>query len=118
MAAMFDPKLPAAALLKFKTGAWDLFLSLSPRNLRSSKPCKNRFDPFKSPRSPQTKSPKLEGWAVGATASERVRLWLEWKTGDLEPGVGFIIGPYGDPMGISENRGTLFWGPYNKDPTI
>ena len=21
-------------------------------------------------------------------------------------------------MGVSENRGTLFWGPYNKDPTI
>ena len=21
-------------------------------------------------------------------------------------------------LGISENRGTLFWGPYNKDPTI
>ena len=20
--------------------------------------------------------------------------------------------------GVSENRGTLFWGPYNKDPTI
>ena len=20
-------------------------------------------------------------------------------------------------MGVSENRGTLFWGPYNKDPT-
>ena len=23
-----------------------------------------------------------------------------------------------DQMGVSENRGTLFWGPYNKDPTI
>ena len=21
-------------------------------------------------------------------------------------------------MGVSENRGTLFWGPYSKDPTI
>ena len=21
-------------------------------------------------------------------------------------------------MGVSENRGTLFWGPYNKDPSI
>ena len=21
-------------------------------------------------------------------------------------------------MGVPENRGTLFWGPYNKDPTI
>ena len=21
-------------------------------------------------------------------------------------------------MGVSENRGTFFWGPYNKDPTI
>ena len=21
-------------------------------------------------------------------------------------------------MGVSENRGTLFWGPYNNDPTI
>ena len=21
-------------------------------------------------------------------------------------------------MGVSENRGTSFWGPYNKDPTI
>ena len=21
-------------------------------------------------------------------------------------------------MEVSENRGTLFWGPYNKDPTI
>ena len=21
-------------------------------------------------------------------------------------------------MGVSENRGTLFWGPYNLDPTI
>ena len=21
-------------------------------------------------------------------------------------------------MGVSENQGTLFWGPYNKDPTI
>ena len=21
-------------------------------------------------------------------------------------------------MGVSENRDTLFWGPYNKDPTI
>ena len=21
-------------------------------------------------------------------------------------------------MGVSENRGTLFWGPCNKDPTI
>ena len=21
-------------------------------------------------------------------------------------------------MGVSENGGTLFWGPYNKDPTI
>ena len=24
----------------------------------------------------------------------------------------------GRNMGVSENRGTLFWGPYNKDPTI
>ena len=24
-----------------------------------------------------------------------------------------------DPdMGVSENLGTLYWGPYNKDPTI
>ena len=21
-------------------------------------------------------------------------------------------------MGVSENRGTLFWGPYNEDPTL
>ena len=21
-------------------------------------------------------------------------------------------------LGVSENRGTLFWGPYNRDPTI
>ena len=21
-------------------------------------------------------------------------------------------------MGVSHNKGTLFWGPYNKDPTI
>ena len=21
-------------------------------------------------------------------------------------------------MGVSQNRGTLFWGPYNKDPTM
>ena len=24
----------------------------------------------------------------------------------------------GDYMGVSENEGTLFWGPYNKVPTI
>ena len=27
--------------------------------------------------------------------------------------------PYGETYkGVSENRGTLFWGPFNKDPTI
>ena len=39
-------------------------------------------------------------------------------------GLTSIITPIGIPfrvityMGVSEIRGTLFWGPYNKDPTI
>ena len=28
-----------------------------------------------------------------------------------------LVVPY-PYMGVSENRGTLFWSPYNKDPTI
>ena len=37
---------------------------------------------------------------------------------------GLQLSAFGDEstspthMGVSENRGTLFWSPYNKDPTI
>ena len=34
-------------------------------------------------------------------------------------GSGFrAAGGSNNDMGVSENRGTLFWGPYNKDPAI
>ena len=29
---------------------------------------------------------------------------------------GVVLGS--DDMGLSENSGTLFWGPYSKDPTV
>ena len=32
--------------------------------------------------------------------------------------VGLRVAHVQVDLGVSENRGTLFWGPYNKDPTI
>ena len=47
-------------------------------------------------------------WQV---AEARKRLGCKGRFGDSE-------GPTYRDLGVSENRGYLSWGPYNKDPTI
>ena len=40
---------------------------------------------------------------------------LRWKSSGCR---SCDLRPCGRHVGVSENRGYLFWGPYNKDPTI
>ena len=42
---------------------------------------------------------------------------LGWEPKDLGLWV-WLLGYIGFHLGVSENRGTLFWGPYNKDPSV